>query len=261
MGFLQSKATLTIDNTIIDFTTYPFTWTYTDSDDDTPSYLEVDIPNLTKEFRESITTDSSVVFNFGFDDDVGTLIQGYVDKKTHSMEDAVTDKTHIKVLDTDSNVYETVTKTYINKSTKYIITDLADKLGLIVKELDLKNNISHINDYVCYGKGLPLLKKLVNQCGSKLRIEGNQIFVYNPSNESTDNYYLITFDTGLLSPPEEYTEDKKEYTHSFTCLANHNLRKGSVVRVECDDFKQYCKILKMSLTDWTATYYVKTLEV
>ena len=261
MGFLKSSATLTISDTIIDYETYPFSWSYTDTDDDTPSYLEVEIPNLTKTYRESISIGDGVVFNFGFDDDTGTLIQGYVDKKSYDSNDAVTDYTNLKILDTDSDIYGKISTTYVNKSSKYIITDIVSKLGMTLKLLNLKTNVSHINDYTAYGKGLPILKKLVNQCGSKIRVEGSQVYIYNEDDETVGTYYLVNFETGLLKAPEEYTEDGKSYTHVFASLANHNLRKNSIVKVDIDDFKSYCKILKMNISDWKAIYYVKTLEV
>ena len=261
MGYKQSKAILTIADTIINFDTYNFSWSYTDSDDDTPGYLEVEIPNLAKTYREGISVGDGVLFEFGFDNDSGNLINGYIDKKTYRSNDSVTNYTILKILDTASDVFGYISTTYVNKSSSYIITDIVSKLGLVLKLQSLKNNISHVNDYVAYGKGLNILKKLVHQCGSKIRVEGDQVYIYDEDDESVNDYYLINFENGLLTEPQEYIEDGKAYTHVFDSLANHNLRKNDIIRLESEDIQSYCKILKMNLINWKATYYVKTLEV
>jgi hypothetical protein len=261
MGFLKSKAKIRINNIIIDYDEYNFEWSYEAKDDSTPSFLSLRIPNLAKNFMNSIKKGDPVIFDFGFDNNVGTLIQGRIDQKSFESSDLVTNYTVLKVIDIDGKIFGNVSKTYKNKNTEYIINDIANQLGLIVKQLDLTTNTSHINDYVAYGKGINIIKQLVNKNGSELKLEGDLIYIYREQDEVIKNPFLYNFETGLISEPSEYEEEGKEYTHVFKALANHELRKDNIVRIDSKDLKSYCKILKYSISNWKTEYYVKVLEV
>lgn len=261
MGYKKSVAKIRINDTIIDYETYNFDWSYTAKDDSTPNFLQLEIPNLSKKFRESISKNDTVIFEFGFDNDTGTIIQGYIDQKTFRRDDVVTNYTVLNVIDVDSNVFTEISKTYKNKNTEYIIKDIASALGLTVSSLSLGTNTSHVNGYVAYGKGINIIKQLVEKNGSKLKLEGDILYIYEEDNEEVTNPILFNFETGLLSEPSEYQEDGKEYTHVLKSLANHKITKDSVIRIESEDLKSYARILKYDLSNWTANYYIKLLEV
>ena len=261
MGYKQSIAKIRINNIIINYDNYNFDWNYEAKDDSNPSFLELRIPNLDKNDRNNIKKNDPVIFDFGFDNDIGTIIQGRVDQKSFESFDSVTNYTVIRVIDVASNIFGQISKTYKNKNTEYIIRNIASQLGLIIKQLDLNTNTSHINDYVAYGKGINIIKQLVEKNGSKLKLEGDLVYVYKEEDERIINPFLYNFDTGLITEPNKYEEENKEYTHVFKALANHKLRKDSIVRIESEDLKSYCKILKYSVSNWVAEYYVKILEV
>lgn len=261
MGYKKSIAEIRINDTIIKSETYDFTWAYEAKDDGTPSFLTLRIPNLSKEFRLGIEVGDPVIFNFGFDEDIGALVEGTVETKTYESSDIVTNYTILKVLDVDNKVFGNVSKTYENKTTEYIIKDIATNLGLDIIQLDLGTNTSHITGYTAYGKGINIIKQLVEKNGSELKLEGNTLSIYLEGDEATENHYLYNFENGLLEEPKECEEEGKAYTHMFTALANNALRKNSIVRIESEDISSYCKILKYSVEDFVGTYYVKVLEV
>lgn len=261
MGYKQSKAKIRINNIIIDYDNYNFEWSYEAKDDSTPSFLELRIPNLDKDDRVALKKDDPVIFDFGFDNDIGTIIQGRIDQKSFESFNSVTNYTILKVMDVENNIFGKISKTYKNKNTEFIIRDIASQLNLIIKQLDLGTNTSHVNDYVAYGKGINIIKQLVNKNGSELKLEGDLIYVYREGDEVVSNPFLYNFDTGLLSEPAEYEEEGKEYTHVFKALANHQIRKNDIVRVDSEDLKTYAKILKYSVSNWVAEYYIKVMEV
>lgn len=261
MSLQKSTAQLKIGNTIITNEDYEFSWKYQDKNDNNPSFLEISLPNLATSFQNKILKEVSCIFDFGFGNSSGTLINGIINKKEISFLNSVTEITNIKVIEIDSNGFADISKSYKNKKTSFIIQDIANDIGYIIKSLELKNDILQQTGYVAYGKGLNILKKLVRQADSNIRIEGNLIFIYDIATETRGNPSLIKFGTGLLTRPLKIEEQNKDYNYIIKSLANPNIRKNSIIKIETDELNSYCKVIELKLSDWVAEYFVKVLEV
>ena len=261
MGFNKSSAKLIIASTIIDNDVYEFEWKYFDNDDDNPSFLEINLPNLAQELKNKLTKGTTALFEFGFGNITGTLINGYVDKVTTEVREGVTEITKIKILEIDPNGFKQISKSYKNKKISFIITDIANELGYILKTLDLESDILMQTGYVAYGKGINILKKLTEQAGSNIRFEGNLINIFDINDNVKSKYQLVKFGNGLLKIPSEIEEDGKEYNYIIEMLASPEIRKNSILKVETKVLSSFCKVIKLELDNWVARYFVKVMEV
>jgi len=261
MSKIISTAKLQIAGLIITNEEYEFDWRYQDKNDNNPSFLEISLPNLTKKFQNKILKGTQAIFDFGFDKIGGTLVNGTVDTKTVSFPDDVTEITKLKIIEIDVNGFSEISKSYKNKKTSFIIQDIANELGYIIKTLELKSDILQQNGYVAYGKGINIMKKLVQQANINIRIEGNFIYIYDTDIEVKETSYIIKFGAGLLKAPLQIEETGKDYDYVIEALANPEIRKNSVIKVETENLNSFCKVIELDLDNWVGQYFVKVMEV
>lgn len=261
----KSVAEIKIGTSLITFDKYNFAWSYESKNDNNPSFLELTIPNLSKEFQKSINKNTVVSFSFGSGNSVGVLVTGYVDKKEVTKLDNVTEMTRLIVLDSDVSVFNDINKSYVkNTKSSYIIKDICDNVGLILKQLELKSDKQYLSGYVAYGKAVNIIKKIVSDCKSNIKIDGVELSIYDTTKQSKNSISLIKFGTGLLEEPlpTEWGKDEEQiFDYSVRCIAIANLRKNSIIRVEGSELKFYGKIIEINITDFIATYYVAVMEV
>ena len=82
--------------------------------------------------------------------------------------------------------------------------------------------------------------------------------IYNASSTKKTTSHLIDFESGLLSEPEVFTEEKKDYDYKIKCMAFPDLKKNSIFKIKSDTYSGYVQILKLSVSDFVAEYVVMT---
>lgn len=259
--YLKANAFFRIGSVEIEYDKYNFEWSYESTDDNSPNYLDIKIPNLSEELKQSIKKGSSCVFSFGYNDSISDLIYGTVDSIQKTLS-TVDNFISLKIIETSSAAFSDTSKSY-SKGVKSsdIIKDIANEKKLLIKKLVLVKDISHKAGYVAYGKAINIIKKLVEACGSSLLVEGSDLTIYNPKDKIKTEIEVINYNTGLLSEPSEHSEKGKPYDYSIDCIAFNSLRKNSVIKIESDTLKAYAKIIKFSIDNFKAEYIIQVMEV
>lgn len=262
MPYVKSEAIIRINDVIISFEDYNFSWSYTTNDDNSLSFLELSIPNLAKKFVNKISKNDPVIFSYGYDGKIGTLIKGTINKKKIVRNDAITEVLQLKVIEVAPNAFLEISKSYgIGTKCSDIIKDLARDSDLVIDNLELVKDLVHRSGYVAFDNVSNILRRLVSACGSKIRIQDNIINIYDENSQIKTNAIVINYDTGLLKDPESIEESDKGYNYIVTTLANVNIRKNTVLKLETTDINTYVKVVKFTVRDFKGEYITKILEV
>ncbi len=142
------------------------------------------------------------------------------------------------------------------------IKEICKAAGLSVGNVVLKEDKVYNNSFSCYGKALEELREIAENTGSKMKIEGKDVYFYTEKFEKEkEQIVYLSFESGLLKNPsvsEELTLEKetnrkaeqgkiealyltnselkakstKEFDYTIECLSNHFLKKGSIIQVE-----------------------------
>lgn len=158
------------------------------------------------------------------------------------------------------------------------IREICSKAGLTVAEIELKEDKVYKTSFSAFGKAYDELKKIAENCSSKMKIEDKEVYFY--INEPTQKYMInLNFETGLIKNPkisEETVLDSEsgnmaqngeveasyntgdklksrstnEYDYEIECLSMHTLKKGIVVSISGNDtFNGLVRIFSLTMNN------------
>lgn len=171
------------------------------------------------------------------------------------------------------------------------IKEICNNAGLSAVQIELKEDKEFPTSFSAFGKAVDELKKIADNCSSKLKIEDKNVYFYveEPKQKSI---LQLSFETGLISNPmasEKITLDSdsenkaqngevqaaynsndklktkstNEFDYSVKCLSFHSLKKGNTISIKgTKTFNGLAKIhsLTMNNTDkWVTTLNIKKL--
>ena len=269
-------------------------WSYKDNDDK-PSEFTIEINNLTKTTANKIALKNNVILNAGYGSDLGEVASGFVIKKEYNdnvlkLTCSEIDVKYNKVI---SSAYEPMT------TASTIIDDIAKQIDFYVKQLELKNDVVYKIGESIHGHALAEIQDIVKDCGSKINIKNNMIYIYYKDLADTSKI-VIDYTSGLLEEPKSSnvpeikieakkeekpkTETKKSTKKStkkttkkattkkeakkveikedyeVKCLLIHYLKKGDVFHLKSQEVDGDMRILSMSIDDFIMTLKVKVIN-
>ena len=269
-------------------------WNYKDNDDK-PSEFTIEINNLTKTTANKIALKNNVILNAGYGSDLGEVASGFVIKKEYNdnvlkLTCSEIDVKYNKVI---SSAYEPMT------TASTIIDDIAKQIDFYVKQLELKNDVVYKIGESVHGHALAEIQDIVKDCGSKINIKNNMIYIYYKDLADTSKI-VIDYASGLLEEPKSSnvpeikieakkeekpkTETKKSTKKStkkttkkattkkeakkveikedyeVKCLLIHYLKKGDVFHLKSQEVDGDMRILSMSIDDFIMTLKVKVIN-
>ena len=269
-------------------------WNYKDNDDK-PSEFTIEINNLTKTTANKVALKDNVILNAGYGSDLGEVASGFVIKKEYNdnvlkLTCSEIDVKYNKVI---SSAYEPTT------TASTIIDDIAKQIDFYVKQLELKNDVVYKIGESIHGHALAEIQDIVKDCGSKINIKNNMIYIYYKDLADTSKI-VIDYTSGLLEEPKSSnvpeikieakkeekpkTETKKSTKKStkkttkkattkkeaekveikedyeVKCLLIHYLKKGDVFHLKSQEVDGDMRILSMSIDDFIMTLKVKVIN-
>ena len=270
-------------------------WNYKDNDDK-PSEFTIEINNLTKTTANKVALKDNVILNAGYGSDLGEVASGFVIKKEYNdnvlkLTCSEIDVKYNKVI---SSAYEPMT------TASTIIDDIAKQIDFYVKQLELKNDVVYKIGESIHGHALAEIQDIVKDCGSKINIKNNMIYIYYKDLADTSKI-VIDYTSGLLEEPKsrnvpeikiEAKKEKKPKTetkkttkkstkktttkkattkkeaekveikedYEVKCLLIHYLKKGDVFHLKSQEVDGDMRILSMSIDDFIMTLKVKVIN-
>ena len=266
-------------------------WNYKDNDDK-PSEFTIEINNLTKTTANKVSLKDNVILNAGYGSDLGEVASGFVIKKEYNdnvlkLTCSEIDVKYNKVI---SSAYEPMT------TASTIINDIAKQIDFYVKQLELKNDVVYKIGESIHGHALAEIQEIVKDCGSKINIKNNMIYIYYKDLADTSKI-VIDYTSGLLEEPkssnvpeikiEAKKEEKSKTTtkkstkktttkkattkkeaekveikedYEVKCLLIHYLKKGDVFHLKSQEVDGDMRILSMSIDDFIMTLKVKVIN-
>ena len=270
-------------------------WNYKDNDDK-PSEFTIEINNLTKTTANKVALKDNVILNAGYGSDLGEVASGFVIKKEYNdnvlkLTCSEIDVKYNKVI---SSAYEPMT------TASTIIDDIAKQIDFYVKQLELKNDVVYKIGESIHGHALAEIQDIVKDCGSKINIKNNMIYIYYKDLADTSKI-VIDYTSGLLEEPKssnvpeikieakkeekpktktkkstkkstKKTTTKKATTkkeaekveikedYEVKCLLIHYLKKGDVFHLKSQEVDGDMRILSMSIDDFIMTLKVKIIN-
>ena len=266
-------------------------WNYKDNDDK-PSEFTIELNNLTKTTANKVSLKDNVILNAGYGSDLGEVASGFVIKKEYNdnvlkLTCSEIDVKYNKVI---SSAYEPMT------TASTIIDDIAKQIDFYVKQLELKNDVVYKIGESIHGHALAEIQEIVKDCGSKINIKNNMIYIYYKDLADTSKI-VIDYTSGLLEEPkssnvpeikiEAKKEEKSKTTtkkstkktttkkattkkeaekveikedYEVKCLLIHYLKKGDVFHLKSQEVDGDMRILSMSIDDFIMTLKVKVIN-
>lgn len=245
-------------------------WGYEIRNYDDPGRLEVEIYNPDEEILSNINQLDPVVFSFGYAGEMEVFFSGFLDKYEFKVK-GVDKILKINCIEQDSLIFKSFSVSYnANTGAKYIIEDVAKRSGLTIKQLDLKQNKNYTTGYCIYGRPLNEIRDIVKDCGSKLKIEGKEIYIYiDDVNRNTA--VLLDYESGLLEEPQVavralYKKNGKSndketlYTHKLKALAIPLIKKNSIIVIKGDNLELTGQVIEMEIDGYEAVYKVRRMD-
>lgn len=201
-----------------------------------PKISTVSIYNLSDETISAIKSKDYVILNCGYGMNVGNILKGKIDKVDTHWEE-VDKVTVIKVGDGSFEwSFKRTNKTYAPGSTsKLIITDLANQLGLEVGEITLERDIEFPRGRSVSGATQYELRKLVDETGSKMYIDKEKLYI-RPKKKGTVTGFVLNSDTGLIESPQKITNKDEQgnevVKYRVNCLLNHKITTDSILVIQ-----------------------------
>lgn len=265
---LNQSCVVQVGNKVVESKTrenqgYEILWDYSQKDSDSPGNLKIQIYNLSKTDTEDFKVNEGYIFQFGFSGQLGVFSTGYVNQ----IESRIIGTDSVLVLNCVESSLEgftSVSRSFeINSKADYIIRTVCGDAGLILDNLSLNDNKNYSNGFVAYGKANTIIKKIVDNCNSKMSINGNKINVYSDNNDKKLPL-LLTFKSGLLEEPERSTfiqkdNNKKQYDYAVKSLAFNEIKKGDIFKIESESVNTFVKVNNLQVTDYIAVYFVEVI--
>lgn len=171
------------------------------------------------------------------------------------------------------------------------IREICKSAGLNALQIELKEDKTYPTSFSAFGKAIDELKKIADNCASKLKIENKDVYFYieYPSQKSI---LELSFESGLIENPTasekvvlddeaqdmaqngevqaSYNTDDKlktkstnEFDFSVKCLSFHTLKKGNMISIKgSKTFNGLARIHSLTMSNaekWITTLKIKKL--
>ena len=208
-------------------------------DKDDPNVSEVKIYNLSQGTISSMKKDTPVILNAGYQGDVGTILQGTIEKISSQVQ-GVDKITTITVGEGTSNwLNSEVNKTYAEGTkASFIAKDIAREFGMEIGEIRLTKDIEYPRGKVVSGATQNILRQIAKETDSKLHITKGKIYI-RPWDSGDNIGFLLNSDTGLIDSPEFFEEEegsgdkaRKVSGYKVRMLLNHRITTDSIIQLD-----------------------------
>lgn len=266
MNYFNRITKLNIKN--YDFSNFKVDWEYSINSDDTVATLNLTLFNLSDKTMELIKKGSQIRFYYGYNYNPVIFFTGIID--SYSIENGITKKIKISCFEYSKTIFKKISRSYEkNTTSQYVIEDICKQCALNLKEIFLEKNIKYKNGYNVYDMPLIALKKIVLSCGSKLRVNGDNVYIFKEKIGNSTGIEF-NFDSGLLTEPntiqssiakEQDEDDKKEKytlpnsTHIVTTLANPEVKKFDLIKV----LGIIYKVNSINISNWKSVMEVSKI--
>lgn len=209
---------------------------------------------------QDVKVGSVISYDFGRDNTVGRFGTFTVKRRNVYLQgaDTVQELFCSERAVESSNVVSVSLKGQIKSS--QAIREICRQAGLQPIQIELKEDKEYPTSFSCFGKAVDELKKIADNCSSKLKIENKEVYFYieQPSQKSL---VVLSFESGLITNPiaseklvlDSESEDMaqngevqanyntddalksqstNEFDYTVECLSIHMLKKGVMVAIK-----------------------------
>ena len=232
-------------------------WDYKSVNEE-PNEFNIEINGLTTTTIAMVKLKDKIKLIAGYGTDIGEIASGIITKK-----EADNGILKIKCREVPADFKKLVSAAYApNTTASTIINDLAGKIGMTVKQCDLKiDKVYSIGESIL-GSGLYEIGQIVKDCDSKMTTKNDFIYIYH--NElSSEKVIQLSYESGLLEEPkpknieeityrvEKIKEKKQEnqelkYDYEIKCLLIYYLKKGDLIELISNQLSSECRIVEIS---------------
>lgn len=254
-ALFMKSAQVVIGQIIIAFADYEFSWGFED-EGTLLNVLTLKIPNVGSDTIAEIKKADSLVFSFGYNDNIGAFLTGRI---VSVEEGRVGINSYLKI---KAQQYSGSVDVFISKSfnagtrASAVIKDLCNLGGLKIRQLDLALDIKYLTGTQRYGNVLKELQKVVTACGSTMSIKGSEIYIFKKDSKKTSQVIHLNFSSGLLDEPTKCVDKDKKYDYMIRAVALPEIDAGTIVYVEGESLKTYGVVKELAINDFIAKYYI-----
>jgi hypothetical protein len=208
-----------------------------------PDESDISIFNLSDDSINKFTSGQSIILNAGYEDNIGTILDGVIENATLDRSSSVVDRElKIKVIEATSQYYyKKISKTYAaNSTSESIIRDVLASVGITPNVLVLSDPQTYQLGFNAQGTTLEVIKRLVNDSNSRIITRDSSINIvpaWAGKNYLGDNDigYIVSADTGLISitPINDNTTPAK---WDVKMLLNHAVSVYSILQIKSQVF-------------------------
>lgn len=258
-GIFLKNAQIVIGATVINFSDYEFKWSFAD-EGDVMNVLTLKIPNIAKDTLSDIKKESSLIFSFGYGENVGVFITGSI-IGISEVYVGINRYLTIKAQQADAAASEVfISKSYAPATNaSAVILDLCRLAGFKIKTLSLRVDIRYLTGTQRYGNVVTELQKIAKSCGSSLSISGTHISITHKGTPTTSEVVRLDFTSGLLNEPEKCTDKSKTYDYKITAMASPDIENGTILYIQSNTLNTYVRVSEFIINDFIATYSVEVI--
>lgn len=236
-GVWGSKAIITCGNVSISSDDLDVEFDVNFDDDMEANEASIVVYNLSNNTINKFKYHSKITIKAGFNNDIGVVFDGYVDKVSTTFSGA--DKvTTIRCYDEIKNEVLTET-TYSSGSTaSYILKDLLNKTGLPIAVFNPRRDWTYEDDQKVDGSLRESIKKYSEVCGVSSFVKNGKIYS-RYIKDGDDINFTISEETGMIGSPSPYeeeitAEDYKDVVNGWECecLLQHRFSAGVIVNLK-----------------------------
>ena len=209
-----------------------------------PNTAEFKLYNLSRDTISRFKRGDSIIFNAGYEGDVGTIFVGDIIKVVTDWQE--TDKVTTITAGDGAGAWlnTTVNKTFkAGIRASQIIRDIIGGFGLEIGEIRLAEDVTYGNGRTVHGKLQQVLRQIVEDCKSRLTIT-NGVIMIRPPAAGTQTGFLLNSDTGLIGTPGYIDADDADF--DVECLLNQRITANSLLRIESRTARGNFRVVKGS---------------
>lgn len=220
-----------------------------------PTISEISIYNLSAASIAELEVGQQIVFNAGYEGDIGTVLSGVV-KEVFTEKEGSDIKTTIRAINVTNQYLDTNLNTTYAEGTaaNFIILDILKYLGLSPNLLQLKEDIIYPNGLSVSGKVIDILTEVVEDCGSTVIIRNSSIEIMIDT-EGIETGYLLSSETGLLNI-NKIDKSTNFAQYKVEMLLNHAVQARSLLQIDSVSLEGIVMALQGSHEDWKTTVEV-----
>ncbi|KAB8139260.1 hypothetical protein F9U64_01150 [Gracilibacillus oryzae] len=230
MNNFKREIRLSIGGLSFEYPGFTVYFTVNFGDDPESNDTEIQIYNLSENTINQIRKHQPVILNAGYRGDVGSIHLGAVQNVSTSKEgvDKITTITSTDASEAwnDLDVSETFAA---GTTAEQVLNRFLSMTGLSIGAFVLPNNVQYLRARTFRGKLRQVLKNIAGDCGAKLHILNEKIFI-RPKSAGDDIGFLLDSDHGLVGTPERF-EDEENSGYNVTALLNHRMTTDGLVAI------------------------------